>query len=83
MTEPPSEPEALAPPPPERALEGAPAEEVEPVRAASAASAAAVEALIRANRRRGVDPSWDTASCRWKRSDDIPLDVLEKAEEAA
>ena len=51
--------------------------------AASAASAAAAEALIRANRRRGVDPSWDTASCRWKRSDDIPLDVLGKAEEAA
>ncbi|GMV06312.1 MAG: hypothetical protein AMXMBFR53_25880 [Gemmatimonadota bacterium] len=42
-----------------------------------------VDALVRANLRRGVDPSWDTASCRWRRADETPLDVLERAEEAA
>jgi hypothetical protein len=43
----------------------------------------AVEALIRANRRRGVAPSWNTASCRWEREEDIPFDVVDRAEEAA
>ena len=43
----------------------------------------AVEALIRANRRRGTAPSWNTASCRWERADEIPWDVLDRAEEAA
>jgi hypothetical protein len=43
----------------------------------------AAEALIGENRRRGTDPDWRTASSRWKRPDDIPLDVLERAYEAA
>jgi len=43
----------------------------------------AVEALVRANQARGVRPSWQTASCRWERVDDVPLDVLERAEDAA
>jgi hypothetical protein len=43
----------------------------------------AVEALIGANRRRGVRPDWRTATCRWEREDDIPLEVLERAEDAA
>jgi hypothetical protein len=43
----------------------------------------AAEALMRANRARGVRPSWETASCRWERVDDVPLEVLERAEEAA
>jgi hypothetical protein len=51
--------------------------------AAGAAPASAVESLIRANRSRGIDPSWNTAACRWAREDDIPLDVLERAYEAA
>ncbi|MCG6987319.1 MAG: HNH endonuclease [Gemmatimonadetes bacterium] len=43
----------------------------------------AVEALMGANRRRGVRPDWRTATCRWEREDDIPSDVLERAEDAA
>jgi len=43
----------------------------------------AVEALIRANRGRGVNPTWHTASCRWEREGDIPPGILERAEEAA
>jgi len=43
----------------------------------------AVEALMGENRRRGVRPDWRTATCRWEREDDIPLDVLERAEDAA
>jgi len=43
----------------------------------------AVGVLMRTNRRRGVDPDWRTAGCRWERPDDVPLDVLERAYEAA
>jgi hypothetical protein len=43
----------------------------------------AVEALLQANRKRGVLPSWETASCRWERAEDVPLEVLERAEDAA
>jgi hypothetical protein len=43
----------------------------------------AAEALTRDNRRRGTDPDWRTASCRWERPGDIPLEVLERAYEAA
>jgi hypothetical protein len=43
----------------------------------------AAEVLVRTNRRRGVDPDWRTAACRWERPDDIPLEVLERAYEAA
>jgi hypothetical protein len=46
-------------------------------------AAGAADALIRANRSRGINPSWDTASCRWVRPGDIPLDVLDRAYEAA
>jgi len=39
--------------------------------------------LVEANRRRGVEPDWHTASCRRKRREEIPLDVMGTAEEAA
>ena len=42
-----------------------------------------VDALVRANRQRGVQPGWQTASCRWERGEDVPLEVVERAEEAA
>jgi hypothetical protein len=42
-----------------------------------------VEALVRANRRRGTRPDWRTAACRWTHGDDIPPDILERAEDAA
>jgi hypothetical protein len=47
------------------------------------AGAGGAEALVRANRGRGIDPGWATASCRWARVEDIPLDVVERADEAA
>jgi hypothetical protein len=43
----------------------------------------AAEALVRENARRGVRPRWDTASCRWERTEDVPLEVVERAEDAA
>lgn len=59
---------------------GLPVPEAPPV---TEAGPDAVEALVRANHRRGVRPSWDTPSCRWAREDDVPLEVLERAWEAA
>jgi hypothetical protein len=50
---------------------------------AGAAPPDATDALIRANRSRGINPSWDTPSCRWRRLDDVPLELLRRAEEAA
>ena len=44
---------------------------------------AAADSLMLANRARGIDPVWDTASCRWRRAADIPLAILSRAEEAA
>ena len=43
----------------------------------------AVDALVRANLTRGVRPSWQTASCRWECVEDVPLDVVGRAEDAA
>jgi hypothetical protein len=43
----------------------------------------AVAAVVEANQRRGVHPDSRAASCRWKREEDIPPDVLERAEDAA
>ncbi len=43
----------------------------------------AAAVLIGENRRRGAEPDWRTAACRWERPDDVPLDVLERACEAA
>lgn len=43
----------------------------------------AADALVRANQARGVRPGWRTASCRWERWEDVPLEVLERAEDAA
>ncbi len=60
---------------------GLPVPEAPPVREIS--SAGATEVLVRANRQRGVDPSWDTPSCRWRSPDEIPLALLLRAEEAA
>jgi hypothetical protein len=59
---------------------GLPVPEAPPV---TEVGSGAVDALRRANRRRGVRPSWDTASCRWEREEDVPLEVIERAEEAA
>jgi hypothetical protein len=59
---------------------GVPVPEVAPV---TEVGPGAVEALLRANGRRGVCPDWRTASCRWEREEDVPPDVLERAEEAA
>ena len=64
----------VTPPPPAPVPEAPPVTEV---------GSGAVEALVRANRERGVRPRWDTASCRWERGEDVPLAVLERAEEAA
>jgi hypothetical protein len=44
---------------------------------------AAVTALVRANRLRGVDPDAMTASACWKRAADIPDELLFRATEAA
>jgi hypothetical protein len=60
--------------------QGLPVPDVAPV---PEVGARAVATLIRANRNRGVRPDWRTASCRWECTDDVPLDVLERAEEAA
>jgi hypothetical protein len=43
----------------------------------------AAAALVRANTQRGVRPGWDTASCRWMEGGDVPLAVVDRAEEAA
>jgi len=59
---------------------GVPVPDLTPV---TEAGPRAVEALMRANLERGARPTWKTASCRWEREDDIPLDVLERAEDAA
>ncbi len=42
-----------------------------------------VDALVDANRRRGVEPDWRAAGARWKRIEDVPDEVWFKALEAA
>ncbi len=39
------------------------------------------DALMAANRRRGVEPDWRTASARWKRVEDVPDEVWFRAPE--
>ncbi len=40
-----------------------------------------VDALVAANRLRGVEPDWRTASARWKRIEDVPDEVWVRAME--
>ncbi len=43
---------------------------------------ALVDALVEANRLRGVEPDWRTAGARWKRIEDVPDEVWVRAMEA-
>jgi hypothetical protein len=44
--------------------------------AAAGASGGAGEALVAAHRTRGIEPDALTAGARWKREEDIPLEVM-------
>jgi hypothetical protein len=41
-----------------------------------------VEALVAEHRTRGVEPDWATAGARWKREEDIPIEVMLAVSEA-